>query len=119
MKDICDYLDEQMPCGAFIDLKCQELMYLIICYYPIPQLSKFFYPISSYTESFQYFVMQNYEKVKNVEEFAHLGGYTTTTFQPFIQEHVWRTCIRMDSEQEKRRHPGRPPAYQTTDHRDQ
>lgn len=36
MKDICDYLDEQMPCGAFIDLKCQELMYLIICYYPIP-----------------------------------------------------------------------------------
>lgn len=81
MKDICDYLDEQMPCGAFIDLKCQELMYLIICYYPIPQLSKFFYPISSYTESFQYFVMQNYEKVKNVEEFAHLGGYTTTTFR--------------------------------------
>ena len=47
MKDICDYLDEQMPCGAFIDLKCQELMYLIICYYPIPQLSKFFYPIIS------------------------------------------------------------------------
>lgn len=81
MKDICDYLDEQMPCGAFIDLKCQELIYLIICYYPIPQLSKFFYPISSYTESFQYFVMQNYEKVKNVEEFAHLGGYTTTTFR--------------------------------------
>ena len=23
--------------------------------------------------------MQNYDKVKNVEEFAHLGGYTTTT----------------------------------------
>lgn len=41
----------------------------------------FFYPISTYTESFQYFVMQNYDKVKNVEEFAHLGGYTTTTFR--------------------------------------
>ena len=81
MKDICDYLSEQIPCGAFIDLKCQELMYLITCYYPSPQLSRFFYPISSYTESFQYFVMQNYEKVKNVEEFAHLGGYTTTTFR--------------------------------------
>ena len=25
--------------------------------------------------------MQNYDKVKNVEEFAHLGGYTTTTFR--------------------------------------
>ena len=37
--------------------------------------------ISTYTESFQYFVMQNYDKVKHVEEFAHLGGYTTTTFR--------------------------------------
>lgn len=25
--------------------------------------------------------MQNYNKVKNVEEFAHLGGYTVTTFR--------------------------------------
>jgi AraC-like DNA-binding protein len=25
--------------------------------------------------------MQNYEKVKNVEEFAHLGGYSTSTFR--------------------------------------
>ena len=25
--------------------------------------------------------MQNYGKVKNVEEFAHLGGYTVTTFR--------------------------------------
>ena len=25
--------------------------------------------------------MQNYNTVKNVEEFAHLGGYTTTTFR--------------------------------------
>lgn len=81
MQDICDYLDEQKPCGAFINLKCKELMYLIICYYQTPELSRFFYPISNYTESFHYFVMQNYEKVKNVEEFAHLGGYTTTTFR--------------------------------------
>lgn len=48
---------------------------------PLPQLRAFFYPISTYTESFQYFVMQNYSKAKNVEEFAHLGGYNTTTFR--------------------------------------
>lgn len=81
-KDMRDYLtDGQLPCGPYIDLKCQELMYLLTCYYPLPQLKNFFYPISSYTESFHYFVMQNYDKVKNVEEFAHLGGYTTTTFR--------------------------------------
>lgn len=81
-KSMREYLtDGQLPCGPFIDLKCQELMYLLTCYYPLPQLKSFFYPISSYTESFHYFVMQNYDKVKNVEEFAHLGGYTTTTFR--------------------------------------
>lgn len=80
-KDLCEYLDEQIPCTPYLQIKCQELVYLITCYYPLPQLSNFFYPISCYTESFQYFVMQNYDKVKNVEEFAHLGGYSTTTFR--------------------------------------
>lgn len=79
--DMTNYLDNELPCSPFIDLKCQEMAYVIACYYPQPQLSHFFYPISSYTESFHYFVMQNYNKVKNVEEFAHLGGYTTTTFR--------------------------------------
>lgn len=82
LNDLSEYLKEQeMSCGKYIEIKCQELVYILICYYPIPQLSIFFYPISRYTESFHYFVMQNYDKVKNVEEFAHLGGYTTTTFR--------------------------------------
>ncbi|MDR0894393.1 MAG: AraC family transcriptional regulator [Prevotellaceae bacterium] len=82
LKGIVNYLSEKIsPCGKLIDLKCQELMYLLISYYPMQQLSMFFYPISTYTESFHYFVMQNYDKVKNVEEFAHMGGYTTTTFR--------------------------------------
>jgi AraC-like DNA-binding protein len=82
VKGVVDYLSEKVrPCGRYIDLKCQELMYILINYYPVQQLSMFFYPISTYTESFHYFVMQNYDKVKNVEEFAHMGGYTTTTFR--------------------------------------
>ena len=76
-----EFLAEENPCSKYIDLKCKELVFLITNFYPLPQLSSFFYPISTYTESFHYFVMQNYSKVKNVEEFAHLGGYTTTTFR--------------------------------------
>lgn len=76
-----EYLNEGISCGSFINIKCQELLFLLTNYYPLPQLSIFFYPIRTYTESFHYFVMQNYSKVKNVEEFAHLGGYTTTTFR--------------------------------------
>ena len=76
-----EFLAEENPCSKYIDLKCKELVFLITNFYPLPQLGSFFYPISTYTESFHYFVMQNYSKVKNVEEFAHLGGYTTTTFR--------------------------------------
>lgn len=74
-----EFLGEETPCSKYINLKCKELVFLITNFYPLPQLSSFFYPISTYTESFHYFVMQNYSNVKNVEEFAHLGGYTTTT----------------------------------------
>ncbi len=76
-----EFLGEETPCSKYINLKCKELVFLITNFYPLPQLSSFFYPISTYTESFHYFVMQNYSNVKNVEEFAHLGGYTTTTFR--------------------------------------
>lgn len=81
MVDLGEYLTEGISCGPFVEIKCQELVFLLTSYYPLPQLSNFFYPISTYTESFQYFIMQNYLKVKNVEEFAHLGGYTVTTFR--------------------------------------
>lgn len=82
LKGLTDHFREQpAACGKYIDLKCRELVYILTCYYPLHQISSFFYPISTYTESFHYFVMQNYDKVKNVEEFAHRGGYTTTTFR--------------------------------------
>lgn len=80
--DLVDYLKDPFPlCGKYVDIKCQELVFILINYYPLQQISAFFYPVSIYTESFQYFIIQNYDKVKNVEEFAHLGGYTTTTFR--------------------------------------
>ncbi len=81
VKDLAMFLNEHPPCGKYIELKAQELTFLIFNYYPLYELISFFYPISTYTESFHYFVMQNYSKVKNVEEFAHLGGYNTTTFR--------------------------------------
>lgn len=82
LSDVAAYLQEvSEPFEKYIEIKCQELVYLLVHYYPLYQMSSFFYPISKYTESFHYFVMQNYDKVKNVEDFAHLGGYTTTTFR--------------------------------------
>ena len=76
-----EYLLEGMPCGLFIEMKAKELIFLLTGYYPLAQISTFFFPISTYTESFHYFVMSNYKLVKNVEEFAHRGGYNVTTFR--------------------------------------
>mgnify|MGYP000758042278 CR=1 FL=1 len=65
LKSLACYLNEQpYACSKYIEMKCQELVYILTCYYPLHQISTFFYPISTYTESFQYFVMQNYDKVK-------------------------------------------------------
>ena len=82
VEDIIDHLqEEEQPCNSYLHMKSSELVYILTNYYPLPQASTFFYPISSYTESFHYFVMQNYLKVKSVEEFAHLGGYGLATFR--------------------------------------
>lgn len=71
----------ETSCNRYLEMKGRELIFLLTNLYPLQQISSFFYPISIYTESFYYFVMQNYEKVKNVEEFAHIGGYSTSTFR--------------------------------------
>lgn len=82
IKDLESYLKEPgTPCSAYTDLKCKELIYLMANFYPCHIISTFFYPISAYTESFQYFVMKHYAKVRTTEEFAHLGGYTVATFR--------------------------------------
>ncbi|MBP6065319.1 AraC family transcriptional regulator [Bacteroides sp.] len=81
MMDLTEDLAQETCCTPYLDLKCQELIYLLFSYYQLPQLSALFHSISRYTESFHYFVMQNYDKVKNVEEFANRGGYSTPTFR--------------------------------------
>lgn len=74
-------LTDNLVCKEYIDLKQKELNFILNCYYPLRDLYTLYHPISSYTNSFHYFVMQNYNKVKTVEELANLGGYSTTTFR--------------------------------------
>lgn len=79
--ELKSYLQEGVSCKEYIEMKAKEAIFLMTCYYPLSQISAFFYPISAYTEGFHYFIMNNYDKVKNVEEFAQIGGYNITTFR--------------------------------------
>lgn len=82
LDDITHYFVDEVPlCQALVELKFKEIIHVLINYYPQPVIGTFFFPISTYTESFHYFVMKNYTKIRNTEEFAHLGGYTMTTFR--------------------------------------
>lgn len=75
------YLSESKICRDLLSFKRKELAFILSCYYSDYELSPLVHSLSQYTTSFQYFVLQHYMKVKTVEEFARLGGYTVTTFR--------------------------------------
>ncbi|MDL2277764.1 helix-turn-helix transcriptional regulator [Parabacteroides sp. OttesenSCG-928-G07] len=83
MKEV---LDNDLRCSEFLQAKQTELMYLLNCYYPIKDLAAFYSTIYRYNKSFQYFILQNYQKVRDVESFAQLGGYSVPTFRRLFKE---------------------------------
>jgi len=80
------FLDTDLRCSVFLQAKQTELVFLLNCYYPIKDLAAFFSTIYRYSKSFQYFVLQNYQNVKDVEAFAQLGGYSVPTFRRMFKE---------------------------------
>lgn len=75
------YLQGEKICRDLLSLKRKELGYILSNFYTNYELSTLVHPLAQYINSFQYFVHQNHSKVKTVEEFAQLGGYTATTFR--------------------------------------
>lgn len=81
LENIVVYMNDGLICKELMELKQKELNLILNCYYSMHDLYTLYAPISSYTSGFHYFVMQNYSKVKTVEDLAHLGGYSITTFR--------------------------------------
>lgn len=75
------YLKEKKVCRDLLSLKRKELAFVLGYYYSDYDLATLVHPLSKYTTSFQYFILQNYRKVKTVEELAQLGGYTVSTLR--------------------------------------
>lgn len=75
------YLQGEKICRSLLSLKRKELGFILSHFYTNYELSMLVHSLAQYTSSFQYFVLQNHSKVKTVEEFAQLGGYTATTFR--------------------------------------
>ncbi|WP_234367841.1 helix-turn-helix transcriptional regulator [Parabacteroides pacaensis] len=75
------YIESDMICKEFIEAKRKEFIFILLSYYPLKVLKIFYHPVMAYENSFRYFIMQNYLKVKTVEEFAQLGNYSVATFR--------------------------------------
>lgn len=75
------YLFEEKICKELLSFKQKELSFLLGHCYSDYELAMLVHPLSKYTDSFQYFVLKNHNKVKTVEELAKLGGYSITTFR--------------------------------------
>ncbi len=61
-------------------LKRTELFYLLFKYYSLQEMACFFYPVISEDMKFKEFVINNYLKVRSVEEFASLANYSVQGF---------------------------------------
>lgn len=86
LENMKSFLDTDLRCSTLLQAKQTELLFILNCYYPIKDLAAFFSTIFRYSKSFQYFVMQNYQNVKDVESFAQLGGYTVPTFRRMFKD---------------------------------
>lgn len=86
IEGIKSYLNDDMLCAGLLQAKRTELVYLLNCYYTLKELAVFYSPIYRYSQSFRYFVMQNYMKAKDVETFAQIGGYSVPTFRRIFKE---------------------------------
>lgn len=87
-------LEDGLLCRKYFDLKQKELMFLIHNYYSLSEVVTFLNPILNHLNPFRYFVIQNYYKVRTVEELATLGGYGIITFRRMFKEEFGESPYR-------------------------
>ena len=80
------HLQKGILCQKFFEIKEKELTFLLNSYYSKEDLLAFSYPLLGTLNKFRCFVLQNYYKVKSVEELAFLGKYGLITFRRLFKE---------------------------------
>jgi AraC-like DNA-binding protein len=79
-------LNDELYCNGYMQSKQVELFYLLNYYYTRQELTCFYAPVHHRNQSFRYFVMNNYHRIKDLEDFARLGDYKIHTFRQLFKE---------------------------------
>lgn len=75
------YLNDDLYCKSFHRLKREELLILIWICYSSEQLVQLFCPLLNPELEFEFLILRNYRKVKNVQELALVCNYSLSTFK--------------------------------------
>jgi AraC-like DNA-binding protein len=86
LKGVKMSLNDGLLCSEYMQSKQTELFYLLNHYYKPEELDDFYAPIYNLHQSFRYFVMNNYHRIKDVEAFARLGEYSVSSFRRLFKE---------------------------------
>lgn len=81
------YLDDGVTCPYMYAAKQKELSMIFRSYYSTDELRTFFFPTVRRTPEFETFVMNNYLKMKGVQEFVDLSGMNLSTFNRKFKAH--------------------------------
>jgi len=75
-----DNMENGLNHEEYLQLKAQELIFLLRSYYTAEELGRFFHPLLSPDVQFHQFVLRYYRKVKTVKEFAQLNNCSVSNF---------------------------------------
>lgn len=81
------YLKEGMFCRYFLELKKKELFFLFKAFYRKEDLATFFVFLIGKDLDFKRFVMNNYQNIKSIDEFAQLSNSSVSTFTRRFKDH--------------------------------
>lgn len=87
LESVRNYIEDGIECPYIHRVKEQELSMIFRAYYSTEERSEFFLPTVRNTHEFEYFIMQNYLKMKGVMEFVDLSGLNISTFNRKFKSH--------------------------------
>ncbi len=88
------YLMEGIDCSQFHELKRKELFFLFRAYYSDSELISFFFPVIGQNSDFKLFILNNYLKVANINDFANLACCSLSTFNRKFKENFGVTAYQ-------------------------
>lgn len=82
-----NYLEDGITCPHMHKVKQRELSTIFRAYYSQDELLTFFLPTIRDNHEFEWFIMNNYLKMKGVKEFVDLSGMNLRTFNRKFKAH--------------------------------